>query len=498
MLLNNLWRGVKMFFGTFMNNKTSQVTEQIDKNDLRIIEKRILDWLVSPERYEQITGERYYLGRHDILDRKRQAIGEDGELIQINNLPNNKIIDNQYRKLVDQKTNFLLGQKVVFDSENEKYLAELQNFFDESFDILLKSICIDSLNCGVAWVHPYYDQNGEFKIKRISPYEILPIWTDSEKTTLDMAIRLYEIKIYENGTFKIQQKVEIYKSDGVSYYDFINNQLKADTSKQSGNYFNMDGNGYNWGRIPLIAFRYNRHMIPLIRDLKSLQDALNMLLSDWQNNLQEDSRNSILILKNYDGANLGEFRQNLATYGAVKIREDGDVSLLKTEMNAENYKMLAEIKKREMTSIARGYDAAELRAGNNPNELQIKSVFNDINMDANGMELEFKFALNQLLWFINANLSNTNKGDYFKETVDIIFNKDQIVNEGEVINDIKNSVGIVSTETLLKNHPYVDDVKQEEEQLKKENDVQEDSYFSTGSSIEKQSTRQEGLKNLGT
>ena len=46
----------------------------------------------------------------------------------------------------------------------------------------------------------------------------------------------------------------------------------------------------------------------------------------------------------------------------------------------------------------------------------------------------------------------------------------------------------MSTETLLKNHPYVDDVKQEEEQLKKENDVQEDSYFSTGSSIEKQST----------
>lgn len=130
-----------------------------------------------------------------------------------------------------------------------------------------------------------------------------------------------------------------------------------------------------------------------------------------------------------------------------------------------------------MTSIARGYDAAELRAGNNPNELQIKSVFNDINMDANGMELEFKFALNQLLWFINANLSNTNKGDYFKETVDIIFNKDQIVNESEVINDIKNSVGIVSTETLLKNHPYVDDVKQEEEQLKKENNVTEDNYF---------------------
>ena len=35
----------------------------------------------------------------------------------------------------------------------------------------------------------------------------------------------------------------------------------------------------------------------------------------------------------------------------------------------------------------------------------------------------------------------------------------------------------MSTETLLKNHPYVDDVKQEEEQLKKENNVPEDNYF---------------------
>ena len=83
-------------------------------------------------------------------------------------------------------------------------------------------------------------------------------------------------------------------------------------------------------------------MLPLIRDLKTLQDVLNTALSDWQNNMQEDSRNSILVLKNYDGENLGEFRQNLATYGAVKIREDGDVKLLKVEINTGQYKEFIE------------------------------------------------------------------------------------------------------------------------------------------------------------
>ena len=59
---------------------------------------------------------------------------------------------------------------------------------------------------------------------------------------------------------------------------------------------------------------------PLLNRVKSLQDGLNMLMSDFMNNMQEDSRNTILVIKNYDGENLGEYRRNLATYGAVKVR----------------------------------------------------------------------------------------------------------------------------------------------------------------------------------
>jgi hypothetical protein len=51
-----------------------------------------------------------------------------------------------------------------------------------------------------------------------------------------------------------------------------------------------------------------------------LQDAINITLSDFENNMQEDPRNTILILKNYDGENLAEFRANLAAYGAVKVK----------------------------------------------------------------------------------------------------------------------------------------------------------------------------------
>ena len=458
----------------FLNLFKQDLPEQPIIINLKVNEKRIVDWLFSKDRLEQITGDKYYKGIHDILFRKRTAIGANGELIQVDNLPNNKIVDNLYKKIVDQKTNYLVSKSVTFLTEldvNEKLQNELDKYFNYDFDILMKIVCIDSLNCGIGWIYSYYDEKGKFKLKRFAPYEILPIWADEEKTELELAIRFYDIKKYVNGEFQICHKVEIYKQDGIEYYDFINNQLIPDTTKESGAYFKINNKNYNWGKIPITYFKYNYFMLPLIRDLKTLQDVLNTALSDWQNNMQEDSRNSILILKNYDGENLGEFRQNLATYGAVKIREDGDVKLLKVEINTGQYKEFIEFIKKEMISVAKAYDAIDLRSGNEPNELQIKSVLNDIDMDANSMDVEFKHSLKRILWFFKADLANRNIGNFFNDDTEIIFNKDQITNESQVINDIKNSVGIVSHKTLLKNHPYVYDVEQEEKQMQEENMV---------------------------
>ena len=430
----------------------------------------IAKWKYSAKRREQMTGDRYYNGFHDILGRKRTAIGTDGNLIEVDNLPNNKIVDNQYRKVVDQKTNFLVGQPIAFEGENEKYIEMLQDIFDDNFLRIFKALCIDCLNGGLGWLYPYYDEDGEFRFKRFAPHEILPFWKDSEHTKLDFAVRVYEIQVYEGKTEKTVEKVEVYSENGIERYVFYNGELVDDVENPSNDYINIDGRGFNWAKIPLIPFKYNYLEIPLIRDIKALQDSINTMLSDFQNNMQEDSRNTILVIKNYDGENLGEFRRNLATFGAVKVRDDGDVKTLTVEVNAENYKTFIELKKKELIETAKGYSAAELRSGNTPNEMNIKSIFNDINMDANAMELEFTASLKELLWFVNTHLANSGKGNFENEDVSIIFNKDTIVNESQVIADIKNSVGIISDETLIANHPWIEDADEELAKIKKQKD----------------------------
>ena len=89
--------------------------------DKQFLELEIKKWLTSQERQRQIAGDAYYDGMQTILKRKRTVIGEGGELIEVENLPNNRLIDNQYAKMVDQKANYLCGQPITFDAKNAAY-----------------------------------------------------------------------------------------------------------------------------------------------------------------------------------------------------------------------------------------------------------------------------------------------------------------------------------------------------------------------------------------
>lgn len=471
----------------YMNYMTAtiQTGAEPSMTERQFFEQEIKNWKASAARKNQIMGEKYYHGTHDILKRKRTIIGVDGKLHEVDNLPNNKLVDNQYAKMVDQKTNYLFGKKFAFNTNNDTYKATLSKIINNRFQRTLQNLGESSLNGGIGWLHVYYDENGEFKFKRFEPYEILPFWKDAEHTVLDCVIRVYEANVYEGRSLKIVEKVEIYKNTGIERFELSNGSLTPDLQNPSGYYvMTVDGtektSGYNWDRIPIIAFKYNDEEIPLICKVKSLQDALNVTLSDFQNNMQEDSRNTILIIKNYDGENLADFRHNLATYGAVKVKtidgNEGGVDALQVEVNSENYKVLLEILKKALIENAMGYDAKDDRLSGQPNQMNIQSMYSDIDLDANGMETEYQASFENLLYFINAHLANSGQGDFEGEKVEIIFNRDMLMNETDVINNIRTSVGILSTETLVVQHPWVDDVTAEIKRLSEESQRAVDAY----------------------
>lgn len=455
--------------------------------DEDFIVREINTFKLSQRRKGMIDGEKYYIGKHDILFRKRTVIGEGGKLEEIKNLPNNRIVDNQYKKMVDQKNNYLLGKPITVQCENDQYAKLLKTVFNKKFQRLLKSVGQDSLNCGLGWLFVYYDEQGEITFKRLEPFEIIPGWKDAEHTVLDYAIRIYEVIAYEGRQEKVIQKVEIYDDKGINYFELSEGGSLTPAEPYFQNYFTItdeDGTetGYNWTKIPLIPFKYNSKEIPLIKMVKSLQDGLNTIISNFQNNMEEDTRNTILVLVNYDGQNLGEFRKNLSQYGAVKVRtvdgSSGDVKSLQVEVNSDNYKAIIEIFKKAIIENAMGYDAKDDRLSGNPNQMNIQSMYSDIDLDANGMETEFQASFEELLWFINCHFANMGFGDFEGEEVDIIFNRDILISESEIIKNCQDSVGLLSDETIVAMHPWVDDPQLEMERLEKQKQENMDQYGS--------------------
>ena len=94
-------------------NKMVSIGAERRLTDMEFIERELTKWLSSPERKLMLDGERYYEGDHDILRKERAITTPEGEKLLLEGLPNNKIVDNLYRKMVVQKTNYLLGKPMT-------------------------------------------------------------------------------------------------------------------------------------------------------------------------------------------------------------------------------------------------------------------------------------------------------------------------------------------------------------------------------------------------
>lgn len=111
-------------------------------------------------------------------------------------------------------------------------------------------------------------------------------------------------------------------------------------------------------------------------------------------------------------------------------------------------------------------------------------MYSDIELDANDMELEFQASFQKMMEFVSAYLGV--KGKTLQQAVEFIFNRDLPINEADSINNCRNSVGILSTETIVANHPWTKNTDEEVARLKAEQQEQLDYVMGMGGNGEQQ------------
>ena len=455
-------------------NRQSDIANQIIRDnasisDLNFLEKQIDEFLNSRKRKDMINAYNYLIGNHDILKRKRGIWVSSDKFKENNRLPNNRIVDNQYAKVVEQKTNYLFTRELTIECKNKEFEEKIKSLFDKRFTRMFRKLGENAINYGIGWLYMYLENN-KIKFKNFAPYEILPFWKDEEQTILDMVIRVYNIEYYNKNTKENITKVEVYKKDRVDYYTYDSRLI----FERSEDYLTLNDENkcVVFENVPVIPFKSNNKEQPLLNSVKSLQDSLNLIKSNFVDHMEEDPRTTWIVLKGYAGTDLEEFKTNMAEYGILKIESEAnneaDIETLKIEVDANNYMTIINMLKKSIIENAKAFDVKDERLANNPNQLNIRSMYSDIDLDSNGLEVEFQCSLEILFSFCALYFNILGIGNFSNEKVEFTFNKDQLLNSSEIIQDLANSYGMLSKETILSKHPYVKDVEEELQKIAKE------------------------------
>ena len=271
--------------------------------DKRFLELEIRAWLHSPARKRQLAAEAYYDGAQDVLHRRRVALDDDGHIKVLDHLPNNRLVNNIYAKMVDQKTNYSFGRPFSFDTEDKGYAKALNSVLGPKFRRVMRNVGEGAWIGGKCWLFPYYE-GGELAFKRFPADEVLPFWADADHTVLDAAVHVYAVLEYDEAEVaKDVVKAEVMHGGGVDCFILRDDgTLEPDPEARSGPYITApdpetgEETGYNWERIPLVCFKSSQHEIPLLSKVKCLQDAyvysgktatavLRMIAEDFQLNV---------------------------------------------------------------------------------------------------------------------------------------------------------------------------------------------------------------------
>lgn len=436
-----------------------QVLSELSKGimtDEQLLAAIVKDWETSDKRKLMVLGERYYRTKMDI-EKKQQDITWRS---------NQKLAHDFVKKLVNQKVGYLLSKEPTIATENKQYREIMKDMFDKRLLKTIKNLGKEAINKGIAFLYVYIDEKGELSFKKIPSEQIIPFWKDNDHEEMVAFIRVYEEVVYTNTQKKKQKKVEYHHPKGIRYYVLQADSLVPDVlaGVETNYHFTINEKPYLWERMPLIAFKYNEEEQPLIDCIKSLVDDYNLQAS-VNADLLADIPNFIYKLVNYGGVELQEFLNDLNQYRAVKLDENGDVDKLQADLQTDAVeKELLRIRK-AIYEFGRGVDTQDENLGN-ASGVALRYRYSDLDMDCNILETEFQSSLEQLIWFIDQYLLMTGKGDFTNEPISIIFNRDIIINESEVIANCQASVGILDDQTIRENHPWY--TEQVEERLKKQ------------------------------
>ncbi len=415
---------------------------------------------------------RYYLGDNDIMYRKPKDKCEE----PLRNA-DNRIAFNFHSLLVDQKASYMFTAPPLFDTKDDTLNEVVAATLGDGYAKKCKDLCVDASNAGVGWLHYWIDEKKGFCYGVIPSMQVRPVYSLRLEKELEAVLRTYrmvddngdEWQIYEIWNDK---ECQAYRKRAEMFQPFdMFSYVNLDGMAEPTNTFRHD-----FGAVPFIPFPNNNVCTGDLDKIKNLIDSYDKTYSGFVDDL-EDIQQVIFVLTNYGGADLKQFLSDLKYYKTIQVESAGSddksgVSTLTIDIPVEARDKLLDITRKAIFDMGQGIDPQQQGFDNTSGEA-MKFLYSLLELKAGLMETEFRAGFGELVRAI---------GRYYgKEPEQIVqtWTRTSIRNDAELVDMCQKSVGVISTKTILKNHPFVENAEDEEKELaaEKEQTVKETDIY---------------------
>ncbi len=442
-------------------------------SDGEILGEEIREFKAGEGYRLMLEAERYYRNRSAVQDKVNP----------VRNRSNTRIEHPIVKKLVDQKADYLMARPFAVKASCPEYAAALADVFDARMRRKLKAIVKTAVKQGVAWAQPYIKTGAAgraaFDVMLVPPVELVPIWSDAERSELSGGIRFFDEVVYAGNVRLRRPRAEVWTRRGVQRYF----APPVNLGVSSGVAYSLDtafgcadddytepwvaigGKAFVTDEVPLCWMRGNDEELPLHYFIKELVDDIN-----WQTSVTADMLRDIaqfiFVLKDYGGQDLAEFLRDLQNHRAVKVSGTGGVEKLQAQLDIDAVMQFLKKNRADVIYYANSVDTGDADLGNASGQ-SINFRYMDLDSSCVALAGEMQEMLRRMKLFIDIYLQAAGKGDFSRETFEVVFNMDMPVNEGDVIDNVAKWDGI-SLRTRLENHPWVTDVEEEMRRLEGE------------------------------
>jgi SPP1 family phage portal protein len=439
--------------------------------DIEVIKKLIRKYQPGHSEFvvKALQARNYYENKTDILfpDLKKKKEQEEKPLRNADN----RIPFNFHGLLVNQKASYMFTAPPLFDLGSKAANKSLTKFLGDKYAKVCKDLCIDASNCTIGWLHLWKDNVGSWKYAIVPAEQIIPVWSKSLEKKLLGVLRTYPDIDEDTG-------------DSYTVYEYWNDKecaayrLKAgDELEQLKPYpmFMVDPElcemsevyQHVAGEVPFFPFFNNNINANDLANIKPLIDTYCKVFSGFVNDL-EDIQEIIFVLTNYGGADLGEFMRDLKNYKAIQIESEGEgdhsgVSTLTIELPVEAREKLLTITRKCIFEQGMGIDPDPVNFGNSSG-VALGFLYSLLELKAGLQETEFKLGFGRFIRCICRLMKIPIKDDVITQT----WTRTSVKNDLELSQIAQQSVGVISQETIIAHHPWVEDPEGELARIEKQ------------------------------